>query len=510
MLNSLVQHSPILVTVAPLVGGALCLLFGNRLLAYAIALLSTLFALIASFHLLLIARGGTVISYHLGGWAPPLGIEYRIDAANAFVLVIVALLGFITLPYCRATIEKDIGQNQHGLFYTCYLMCITGLLGVTITGDAFNVFVFLEISSLATYVLVAMGAKRDKRALSAAYDYLILGTIGATFFVIGLGLIYMVTGTLNMADLAERLVDKEDNRTVRSAFAFIVVGLGLKVAVFPLHRWLPNAYAYAPSAISTLLAATSTKVAMYVMIRFLFSVFTIEFLFARETLVFVVLPLGLVAMFVASTIAIFQINIKRLLAYSSIAQIGYMLVGIALINTSGLSSTLVHLFNHAVSKAALFMALGAVVLRFGSPMIHQLQGLGKTMPLTGAAIVIGGLSLIGVPGTVGFVSKYELISAALQKGWWPISLLVVLSSILAVAYVWKLVETMYLQAPPAGVERKEAGLGVLAPMGVLIVAIVYFGINAEFTLGTSRMAAESLFAADGAANAVRVMGLEGR
>ena len=191
-----------------------------------------------------------------------------------------------------------------------------------ITGDAFNVFVFLEISSLSTYVLIAQGSHRDKRALTAAYNYLIMGTIGATFFVIGIGFLYMATGTLNMADLADRIAVQSDSRTIRAAFAFIVVGVGLKVAIYPLHLWLPNAYTFAPSAITAFLAATATKVAIYVLLRFMFSVFQPEFIAQVPTLEVIILPFALLAMFGASLTAIFQRDLKRMLAYSSIAQIG--------------------------------------------------------------------------------------------------------------------------------------------------------------------------------------------
>ena len=354
MMSSVLSHSPILVVLLPLLAGPLCMLFGNRTIAYFVSILASLCSFLLSVYLLSLVSDGTVLSYHLGGWAPPLGIEYRVDAANALVLVIVSVISILTLPYARKSIEGEIAEKHHTLFYACFMMCFTGLMGVTITGDAFNVFVFLEVSSLSTYVLVALGAEKDRRALSAAYDYLILGTIGATFFVIGLGLIYMATGTLNMVDLAERITSLENNRTVRSGFAFIVVGMGVKVAIFPLHRWLPGAYTYAPSAISAFLAATATKVAIYVVMRFIFLVFSTKFGFEKDTLTFIFFPLAIVAMFAASFTAVYQVNLKRLLAFSSVAQIGYMLLGISLFTVTGLSAAMVHLFNHALTKGALF------------------------------------------------------------------------------------------------------------------------------------------------------------
>ncbi len=508
-MSALVNHSLILVVLIPLLAAPLCMLFGNRAVAFWISFFASLFALILSLHLLLMVIDGDVLSYHLGGWAPPLGIEYRVDAANALVLLIVSAISTVVLPYARVSIKDEIAEHHHTLFFACYMLCFTGLLGVAITGDAFNVFVFLEISSLSTYVLVALGANKDKRALSAAYDYLILGTIGATFFVIGLGLIYMSTGTLNMVDLSQRLAPLEDNKTVRTAFAFIVIGMGLKIAIYPLHRWLPGAYTYAPSAISAFLAATATKVAIYVVLRFMFSVFSAKFGFELDTVRLIFFPFAIIAMFAASLIAVYQVNLKRLLAYSSIAQIGYMLLGVALFSSAGLTATMAHLFNHAITKGAMFMAVGAIIMRIGSPLLPKMAGLGRQMPWTSAAIVLGGLSLIGVPGTAGFVSKWLLLTAAFQQGYWFIALLIVASSLLAVIYVWKCVETLYLTPSTSNVAVAEAPLSLLVPTYVLVIATIWFGLDASTITVASQTAAESLIGG-GYGGEATVMGVEGR
>ncbi|MEM1317649.1 MAG: monovalent cation/H+ antiporter subunit D family protein [Pseudomonadota bacterium] len=480
------------VVLAPLFASPLAVIVGNRNLAFAICWLATGISLAASLLLLAAVRDGTVLSYAMGGWAPPIGIEYRVDAANAFVLVIVSALAAVIMPFSRESIRKEIPERHHTLFYACLMLCLTGLLGVTITGDAFNVFVFLEISSLATYTLVAMGAKRDKRALSAAYDYLILGTIGATFFVIGIGMIFQATGTLNITDLAQKLNGMQDNRTVQSGLAFIVIGMGLKIAIFPLHRWLPGAYAFAPSSISAFLAGTSTKVAIYVLLRFLFSVYSTNFIFEINTLEYIIMPLAMLGMFVGSAIAIYQANLKRLLAFSSVAQVGYMLLGISLITIDGVTATMAHMFNHAITKGALFLAVGAIIYRIGSPLVRDMAGIGKQMPWTCAAIVIGGLSLIGVPGTAGFISKFQLLFAAFEKGWWLVSMLIVASSLLAIIYVWRTVETLYLKPIPAGRTTQEAPLFLLLPTWVLVIATIYFGIFPNDVLSISESAARSL------------------
>lgn len=494
---TLAEQLPALVIVIPLLASPLAVLLGGRRAAWGVTMAACLMSFVVSMLLLAQVSDGSFISYRMGGWAPPLGIEYRVDALNAFLLVLISGMASVVLPYALGSLDKEIPAKNHTLFYACFLLCMTGLMGVCITGDAFNVFVFLEISSLSTYVLVAQGAYKDRRALTAAYDYLIMGTIGATFFVIGLGLLYMATGTLNMADIAARIADQGDNRTVRAAFAFIVVGMGLKVAIYPLHHWLPNAYTYAPSVITTFLAATATKVAVYVWLRFMFSIFNVNFLFDLYTLEFIILPFGVIAMFAASTVAIFQQDVKRMLAYSSIAQIGYMLLGIGIISTTGLTATISLLFNHGITKATLFMGLGAMVLYTGSSFYSKLEGLGRQMPWTSAAMVIGGMSLIGVPGTAGFVSKWVLVEATIEKGWWPLAVLVVLSSLLAVIYVWRVIETLYLKAPAEGVEAQEAPLLMLLPIWALALSCIYFGFDGTFAVETARTAAESIFQGSG-------------
>jgi len=488
------EHLPVLQVLVTFVAAPLVVLLGSRQLSWLIAFVASAVSFVIAIFLLMQVIDGSVISYHIGGWAPPLGIEYRVDATNAFVILLVTAISTIVLPYARESIKDEIPAKHHTLFYAAFLLCITGLLGVAITGDAFNVFVFLEISSLSTYVLIAQGSYRDKRALTAAYDYLIMGTIGATFFVIGLGMLYMVTGTLNMADIAERIADQGSNRTVRAAFGFIVVGIGLKVAIYPLHLWLPNAYTFAPSAVTVFLAATATKVAVYILLRFTFSVFQPAFLFEVNTLEYIILPFAIVAMFAASFIAIFQNDFKRMLAYSSIAQIGYMLLGISLLTETGLTAAIAHLFNHGITKAVLFMGVGALVLKTGGSFYNRIEGMGKIMPWTSAAIVIGGLSLIGVPGTAGFISKWLLVEASIEKGWWPVSVLIVLSSLLAVIYVWRVIETLYLKAPEGPVLQKAAPLSMLIPLWIAALACIWFGFATDITLSASRSAAQGLLA----------------
>lgn len=486
------SHLPILQVIIPLLAAPLCIFIKIPRLVGLFAIMVSGAAFLISCGLLYqVVTSGTV-EYWLGGWEPPWGIAYRIDLLNSYLLLLVSSMSTIVLIAAQTSIEKELPENRHSFFYVAYLLCLTGLLGILATADTFNVFVFLEISSLSSYTLIALGT--DRRALTASYQYLIMGTIGATFIIIGVGMMYMMTGTLNMYDLAERLPDVSTSRTVLCAFGFFIVGVCLKLALFPLHLWLPNAYAWAPSAATAFLAATSTKVAVYVLIRYVFSVFGVDFVGVSLPLGSIFLVLGLAGIFAASVAAIYQLNIKRLFAYSSVAQIGYMILGLAIGTTHGLTATLLHLFNHALMKAAIFLAIGAVVYRIGSSQLHHFAGLGRKMPYTMSAIVVGGLSLIGVPLTVGFVSKWYLVVALLERGWWPVAFLVLISSLLAVVYVWRIIEWIYFTSPRIDIDHvTEAPLTQLIPIWLLVLANIYFGIDTDLTVGVSKLAAQSLF-----------------
>jgi multicomponent Na+:H+ antiporter subunit D len=486
------QHLSILLVVIPLLAAPITAILPWARIAWLLTLLVSWVCLLLAVWQLQIVLAGNIISYELGGWAPPWGIEYRIDIINAFIAMIVAAIAAITLPYALRSVEQEIVPRHIPLFYTAFLLCLTGLLGITLTGDIFNLFVFLEISSLSSYALISMG--RQRQALTAAFQYLVMGTIGATFLLIGIGLTYAVTGTLNMSDITARLQDVEEFRTLHTAFAFIFIGIALKLAMFPLHLWLPNVYTYAPSVISVFLAATATKVAIYVLIRVIFTIYGIEFAFEEIHINWFLLPLSAIAVISASFIAIFQTNIKRMLAYSSVAQIGYILLGIGLASMTGLTAAILHLFNHALIKGALFMTLGAVFYKMNTVQLGDLNGIGRRMPLTMGAFVIGGLSLVGVPLTVGFISKWYLVVAALEQQWWWLVVILIVGSLLALIYIWRVVEVAYLKPAPAGcATRNEAPLTLLIPTWILIAGNIYFGIHTSLTVDVAESASTMLF-----------------
>jgi len=485
------QQLPVLQVVIPLLGALLCALVRRPLAAWLVATVVSWTVPVIAVVLLHEALVDGVVSYHLGGWDPSLGIEYRVDVVNGLILVIVSVIAAVIAPFARQSVAAELAPERVAWFYTMYLLSLAGMLGITITGDAFNAFVFLEISSLSSYALIALG--RDRRALVAAYQYLILGTIGATFYVIGVGLLYVMTGTLNLGLMAERVVAVETTRPVIAALAFITVGISLKLALFPLHVWLPNAYAYAPSTATVFLAATSTKVAIYLLTRFLFFVFGARFVFGEMPVTPIFVAFSIAAIFVAATVAVFQSDAKRLLAYSSVAQIGYITLGLALATTTGLTGGFVHIIAHALTKAALFMALGAIMFRAGTVAIDDLGGIGRTMPLTVAALTVAGLSLIGIPGTIGFVSKWYLVVASFEAGWWWLAFLIVASSLITLVYVGRVVEAAWFREPTAvALAAREAPAAMLIPIWLLAGATIYLGLDAGRAAGIAGKVAATL------------------
>lgn len=490
----MLDQLPAIVVAVPLIAAAVCAIVRQQTLCWLIALVVCAVSTLGSITMLAQVQDYGAISYQMGGWAPPVGIEYRVDILSGYLLVLVSLIATAVLIYGRVSVQSEIKKSLRGWYYTMYLLCMCGLMGIVITGDAFNAFVFMEISSLSMYTLIALG--KDRRALAAAYQYLIMGTIGATMYVIGVGLLFTITGTLNLVDMAVRLQPLLDTPAAIAGMAFIVVGLSLKIALFPLHLWLPSAYAYAPSAVTAFLAATATKVAIYLLMRFVYSVFGFGFAIEQTPVPEVILVLSLIAIFAGSFSAIFQENLKRMLAYSSVAQIGYITLGIAIANTSGLAGSLVHIVNHAIMKGALFMLIGGIALQIGTVRLSDMAGLGKAMPLTMFGIVLAGFSMLGVPGTVGFVSKWYLSIGALENGWWWVVALLMLSSLLVLAYIGRVIEVAFFRERPAGAPLlKEPPKSMLMTSWVFVLACIYLGIDTSFTVGVAQQIVSVLLGA---------------
>jgi len=479
------EHFPVLVVVISLFSAFTILLAGWRekrtCLPISLATISVQLFM-ALYILREVVSSGEAIHYWLGGWAPPWGIEYVLDAFNAYVLVVVLFVCLLTAVFSKRSVEKEL-PGKVVQFYVLFQLLVTGLCGILVTGDIFNLYVFLEISSLTTYALIA--AARG-RALKASYNYVIFGSIGACFYLLGVGFLYAVTGSLNMHDLALLLPPLYENKVVQAAFVFFVVGTSIKMALFPLHIWQPDAYTYAPSAVSVVIAAAMSKVSIYAFVRVFFSVFTTKFLQIYVPIDTALCWVAAVAIIVGSVIAITQTNLKRMLAYSSVSQVGYIVLGVGLYSTQwGLYGALMHILNHAVTKGCLFVVAGAIIYRTGLLDIRDFAGLGKKMPFTCAAFTLAALSMIGVPPSVGFVTKLCLLAASLEAVEYGLVAVVLASTLLNLVYFWRVIERMYFVKPGRegkGAAREEraareekSGRKIMkdeAPVSMLIPALV--------------------------------------
>jgi multicomponent Na+:H+ antiporter subunit D len=487
-----VAQAPALMVIAPLVAACAAALSPSTRWAWMLSVGGA----VASFWMALalageVARHG-VVDYAMGGFAPPLGIAFRIDALGVMFALLISGVGVLAALFSGHTLHAEVMQGKRRLVQAGFLLCLAGLLGLTATGDAFNAFVFLEVSSIGTYALIAVGNTRDRRALPAAFNYLVMGTIGATFFVAGVGFLYAATGTLNMADMGMRLQTLGQSRVVQVGFVFIVVGLGLKAAMFPLHGWLPAAYAHAPSLMAVFLSATATKAALYLMARFIFTIFGVHFPFVDAFLTWVLAPLAAIAAIVCSLQAIWQADIRRILAYSSVAQVGYTLLGVSMATQAGVSAGLFHLINHALMKAALFMALGGLALSIKGVKLADFAGAGRTAPWTMTAFAVAAFSLAGVPLTAGFLSKWMLLQASLAHGWIWAAGVIAAASVLGLIYVGRMLEMIFFRAPVATEHAKEARFGVLAPLWILAAINIRFGFDTSLPLGLASAAAQTL------------------
>jgi multicomponent Na+:H+ antiporter subunit D len=486
----LLAHLPALQVVVPMLSAPLIVLLQPRGLAWAGATAVAVLSFAIAVTLALAVLDGQTVEYAMGGWPAPYGIALSVDAFSSLILLVVTGAAAAALLAAKPSIDQQIEAERQPLFYSAWLLVLSGLVGIVVSADAFNIFVFMEISSLASYILIAGGP--DRRALPAVFKYLMMGTIGATFYLIGVGLIYMMTGTLNLADMEARIGDVTDINPILVAAGFITIGLALKAAVFPLHVWVPNAYTHAPHMVTVFLAACATKVALYVLIRFDYMVFQTKLDDHEVQFAMFVMPLAILGILIASAVAMFEGHLKRLLASSSIAQIGYILLGVSFVSLAGLTASAMHIFNHALAKGGLFLAVACLAYQYRDLRLNQLGGASARMPWTCAAFVVCGLSLIGVPGTAGFISKWVLINAALENGaWgWALVAIILVSSLMAVVYIWRIVEALYFQEPvEANNQISEAPIQILLVTGLVAVLNIYFGLFPQIPLELANSAA---------------------
>ncbi|MBN1196514.1 MAG: monovalent cation/H+ antiporter subunit D family protein [Candidatus Aminicenantes bacterium] len=489
----ILSNSPALAPLSLLLAAILIpmVAFRRRWLAFPLALSAAAFATGISVVNLVRVLGEGTIHYHFGGWIPPIGIEYVLDPLSAFVTLVINTISLLVLVHARRSVDAELPDRAMP-YYAVVMLMLTGFNGIVLTGDFFNLYVFLEISSLALYGMIAVG---NKKSPVAAFRYLIMGTVGGSFYLLGVGFVYMTTGSLNMADVARIAPTLYHQPALVAALALMVTGLGIKMAIFPLHGWLPDAYTYAPSASSALIAPVGAKVGVYAIIRVVFYVFGVDFVRHSLPLTEILAWLGAIAIIYGSIMAIAQREMKRMLAYSSVAQIGYIGLGIGLANPYGIIGAVLHVMNHALMKACLFLVAGNYRLKLGHSTIPRLDHrVRKRMPWTTAAFTVGALSMVGVPPTVGFFSKWYLALGTIQNGRWLFLAALLISSLLNAIYFFRILEKVYMKPlegeTPADndITRNEAPVSMLTPTLILGTALIVIGLlNAVIVTGIIRL-----------------------
>lgn len=480
------RHLPVFIPLIFFLGALLIAFIPRRRtgLPHAVAVASSL----GGFALSIFGLGNVILNgpmrYHLGGWQPPIGIELSLDALSAFMCVVVTFVALLVLIH-----SKRVAANEHREkavpFYSATMLLLGGFLGIAVTADLFNLYVFLEISSLASYALVAIG---DKRAPVSAFRYLILGTVGASFYLLGLGFIFMVTGSLNMADVAAILPQITTTPPVLIGVILMVIGIGVKMALFPLHGWLPDAYTYASSTSTALIAPIGTKVAAYVLIRLLFFVFEKDLVTIEIPVLKTIGYLGAAGIIAGSILAIAQHDLKRMLAYSSVAQISYIALGIGLGSTLGLIGAILHILNHAFMKACLFLVSANFLTKLGHTEIPRLDNSVRLkMPWTSAAFALAAISMIGLPPTAGFFSKWYLVIGSFEQSNWIFITVILVSSLLNAVYFFRVLEKIYLRSGEQKAEEKETAVAsteappsMLYPALILAAGLLVLGLGNVF------------------------------
>jgi multicomponent Na+:H+ antiporter subunit D len=461
---------PVLPVVLPLLGALLQPIAGagTRRLAWPLAVATAgLTAAAALAGLLDVLAHGTR-RYAVGGWPPPWGIEVVLDPLAGFTAAVIAGVATVTLVTGGASVRGLFARTEPA-YYALALLLLAGLLGMVVSGDLFNIFVFVEVASIASYALVAGGGGP---ALAAAFRYIVLGTVGASFYLLGVGFLYAATGTLNMADLAARTGPLGGSPLLAGGLAFLVIGLAIKMGLFPFHGWLPDAYMRAPAPAAALMAPVATKAAAYVLARVLLYVIRPEGWAVGPVLAWA----GGAAILAGGVLALRQTDARRLLAYSSVSQMGYIALGLGLANREALAGAYLHILNHALLKGALFVAVGAAALQ-GRSMRLSALGLGRRMPVTAACAVIAALSMVGIPPAGGFFSKWYLLEGALAAREPLLAGMLLAGSLLAAGYMYRLTEAVWVGAPAPPGAPLEAPPALLGGLVALALAILAAGLG---------------------------------
>ena len=463
-----------LLVVAPLGCAPLMLFINSHQWRWTLAVITSAFTMFASFILMIECWSVGSVGYPMGNWPPPVGIEYRIDLLSGYFLCFIGLTGFAAILAGRNFIAREIEPQRQGVFVAAYLLLLSGLCGITITGDIFNIFVFLEISSLASYTLIALG--RDRRGLVASLRYLLIGTVGTTFFLIGIGLLYAKTGSLNLRDLGVLLAGQGADRIYQTAIACIVIGTAIKAAIVPFHLWLPPCYSYSPSIAQAFLAAAATKTSLYILYRVGFSVCGWDTFHTQMHAMQALFWLSCFGAVFCPWKAWRQNDVRMLLAWSSLGQVAYIVLAMGLATDAGRQASLTLLLSHAIIKPALFLSLACIAIGAGAYNLKALSGQGYRHKPQAAVFTIAALGLAGIPLTSGFIAKWHLYLAAIEAGQWLALLAIIAGSLLGLAYVFRVLATLWHldpapQARAKAVPTEWLALCVIAALAALILLL---------------------------------------
>ncbi|ELY99106.1 NADH/ubiquinone/plastoquinone [Natrialba chahannaoensis JCM 10990] len=447
---------PILMATAPI---ALGLRFDRT--GWSVTALTTTGLLAATAYLASAVYSEGMVTHELGGWPREFGIQLVADEFSTLIALLVIATATAVLAYMR------VGGPRGNTFYAGYLLLTGGLLGLSLTGDVFNMFVFLEIVGLATYALIASGDGPESAV--SALKYLILGTVGASLYLIGVGFIFMATGTLNMQVLSEIMPEVlaqggQNLVLMQAAFAFIFVGFALKVAQWPLHTWQPDAYQHAPDGVTPVIAALVSTAYAYALGRLMYTVFGPEFLTSTPYLTEIVVTVGCLSVLAGSTLAVIQTDVKRMFAYSSVAQFGLVVAAFGLVTETALIGAIIHLIGHAVMKAGLFAAAGVIAVSYGARTVNEYAGLADNRPFVAGGTALLLIALIGIPPSAGFIGKWYIAVGSVQAEMWPVAVVILLSTMLTLAYSARLLEKMYF-TPATPVESPHPSAPVATDGG---------------------------------------------
>lgn len=491
---SVAQHFPALSIVVPLLFAYFMPLFARWRRSWCMpATLGALcFALLTSVYMAWQVITHGPFTYQMGNWAPPWGIELSIDYLAVFTAVTLSAIGLLIMIYATQDLRHELKENVLGWYCTLYLLLIASMMGMALTNDLFNLFVFVEICAIASCGIISI--KESRECIEAALKYLVLSAVGSGCLLLAIALIYMVTGHLNFTFIAQSLPDAMYlyPYNILTALALLLVGLSVKAALFPLHVWLPDAHSSAPSPSSAVLSGLVIKIYAVAMIKLLFQVFPPNLLFMAPVMTLLLL-MATLAIIVGSMFAIVQEDIKKMLAYSSIAQIGYVFMGIALMSHNAVLGGILHIFNHAIMKSMLFLAAGAFIYGTGVRKLSGLKGIGLTMPIPTVVFSIGALAMVGIPITNGFVSKWYLALGALDAGKPFFAAVILVSSLLnGIYYLPIIVDAFYGKPEGPVLEPKPLPLQMMIPLVVLGFSTVFFGLFPSLVVRLVSTAAQSL------------------